>query len=104
MAITYTTEYPRATILPVDGTLTNVVKSVYCICRGVDENGNYESIGEDIILESPIESQFVSFDQLTKEIIDSWVVQTSQYAELQNFIQRKISEKIRETVVVELPF
>lgn len=104
MTITYTREYPRAAISPSEGNLSNVIKSVYCICRGTDENGNYETMGADITLNEPIAEQFIDFSSITKDVIDSWVVQTQQYTELQNSIEKSMTEKLNSTVIVDLSF
>ena len=89
--ITYTTDYNTAEL---EG---NLLRSIYCVVRGLDENGVSESIGRNIVLDPPI--VIADFDSLTKEDVDAIVKPLSQYSEMEEFIANSISS--RTTTVKE---
>lgn len=93
--ITYTTEYNTAQVE------NNTIKSIYCIVRGEDENGNFETVGKMIVFDQPI--PYSDFNSITKEQVDTWVKATSQYAEL----EQKVADGIgaRASIAIrELPW
>lgn len=93
--ITYTTNYSTAEL--VDSTIV----SIYCIVRGEDENGVFETIGEKITFDTPISVS--DFSKITKAEVDSWVTVTDQYKELEKKVAIGINNQ-NAVVVKELPW
>ena len=83
MAITYTRVYDRATVVVSSEGLSDIVGSVYCILTGTDENGVSLNIGEDIVLDPPQSTNFIPFNEITKETVDGWVTVKGQYTALE---------------------
>lgn len=92
--INYTTDYN--TFEFVNDTF---LKSVYCIIRGENESGLYETLGETISFNPPIEIE--NFNSLTKEDVDNIVKLSPQYA----ILEQKIADGInaRASIVVKDP-
>jgi hypothetical protein len=102
MAITYTRYYDRATVVVSSEGLSDVVSSVYCILTGTDEISEariYLSIGEDIVLDPPQSTNFIPFDQITKDTIDSWILEKEQYKNLELKVAQGIGSMIAPVVV-----
>lgn len=93
--INITRTYSSATVKKQEGSLNDVVTAVYCICRGEDtETGVFDTVGESIVMDPPVESNFIDFSQLTSEIVDSWVINKQQYIELEDKVKNGILAKI----------
>ena len=99
MAITYTRFYERAMVVVSSEGLSDVVSTVYCILTGTNENGVSLNIGEDIVLDPPQSTNFIPFNEITKETVDSWVIVKEQYANLELKVALAIGELISPTIV-----
>lgn len=99
-------EYSRAVVSKTVDGLQDVVTSVYCALYATDVDTNItESMGELIDLNPPVASQFISFDAITYEMIDSWVVTRDQYSQLENKLISAINIRLNPVEVIkELPF
>ena len=106
MSVTYTRYYDRATVIVSSEGLSDVVSSVYCVLTGTDET-SYETskarvslnIGEDIVLDPPQSTNFIPFDQITKDTIDSWVLEKEQYKALELKVAQGIGALITPAIV-----
>ena len=99
MSVTYTRYYDRATVIVSSEGLSDVVSSVYCILTGTDDNGVSLNIGEDIVLDPPQSTNFIPFDQITKDTIDSWILEKEQYKALQLKVAQGIGALITPVIV-----
>lgn len=106
MSITFTREYSRATVTKTEDGLQDVVTSVYCATYASDdENGIIESMGETIDLNPPDPTQFIAFEQITKELLDSWVTPKIQYVYMESRLIDAINLRLNPPVIIkELPF
>lgn len=75
------------------------LKSVYCIVRGENENGFYETLGETISFYPPVNIE--NFNSLTKEDVDLIVKQNPQYTTLEQKVADGINARV--SVVVKDP-
>ena len=99
MTITYTRYYDRATVIVSSEELSDVVSSVYCVLTGINDNGVSLNIGEDIVLDPPQSTNFIPFDQITKDTIDSWILEKEQYKNLELKVAQGIGEMIAPIIV-----
>lgn len=105
MTVSFTRNYTKATVVKTADGLQDVVTSVYCAVYATDENGITESIGEIIDLNPPSPTQFIPFDQITVELLDSWVMPKSQYTDIESKLTDAINLRLNPPVVFkELPF
>lgn len=104
--IVFTRKYTSANVIKNENGLDNVITSVYCICRGEDDvSGVFETIAESIVMDPPISSNFINFDELTEEIIESWVINKPQYLELEEKVRNGIVGRINPPIEDKpLPF
>ena len=89
--ITYTTEYNTFEIRN-----TSFLYSVYCIVRGENENGVYETIGGTISFDPPIDVG--NFNSLTKEDVDDIVKSSQQYIDLEQKVAGGINARASVTI------
>jgi hypothetical protein len=105
MAFTFNTEYPRTEVILSQNGLEKIVSSVYCILKITNEEDISLSIGENINLEYPDETNFISFENITKEIVDSWVENTEQFQLMKNKIQQQMNDLLNPvTTIMSFPF
>lgn len=105
MTITFTRNYSRATVIKTDDGLQDVVTSVYCAVYATDETGIHEAMGDIIDLNPPSPTQFIPFEQITVELLDSWVTPKSQYTYIESRLTDAISLRLNPPVIIkELPF
>ena len=97
--ITYTRYYDRATVIVSSEGLSDIISSVYCIVTGTGENGVSLNIGEDIVLDPPQSTNFIPFDQITKETIDGWILEKEQYKALELKVAQGIGALITPAIV-----
>ena len=103
MTITFTREYPRASVAPTSESMSDVILSVYCVLTLTDENGKTMSAGKDIPFNPPMPTSFVSFVDITKDMIDAWVLSRDAYIAFENKILAEFT-KIPDVVIKDLPF
>jgi len=106
MSITFTRAYSRATVIKTDDGLQDVITSVYCAVYATDdETGIRESMGSVINLNPPQPSRFIPFEQITAELLDSWIMPKNQYVEMESKLVNAVNLKLNPPVVIkELPF
>jgi len=105
MSITFTRSYSRASVTKTSDGLQDVVTSVYCALYGVNEDGLQESAGATIDLNPPDPTQFIPFEEITIELLDSWVLPKTAYKELESIVEKAIDARINPVVVIkDLPF
>jgi len=100
MDITYTRVYDRAMVIVSSEGLSDVVSSIYCIVTGTDDNGFSLNIGEDIALDPPQSTNFIPFDEITKETIDGWITVKEQYKTLELQVEQGIGGIVAPAIVV----
>lgn len=90
------------------GTLNNYVVQTYWTKTGTDENGNAGTFnGATPFAPDPTQSDFVPFDQLTEEIVLSWIqpVVTGTYEQhVDGVIAKQIADKIDPVTEQPLPW
>lgn len=92
MAITYTWEVTRMSVTRA-GDLVNYVVQTGWTKTGTDENGNTGIfIGATPFAPNPDQPSFVPYDQLTQEIVLSWI--QPAVASYEDHIDEKIAEQI----------
>lgn len=101
MAITYTRVYDRAMVIVSSEGLSDVVSSIYCIVTGTDDNGVSLNVGEDIALDPPQSTNFIPFNEITKETIDEWVTAKEQYKTLELKVEQGIGGMTTPAIVVK---
>ena len=105
MAITYTWKLTGLKKMDKSG-IEGVVFQTYWKKIGTDENGNTgEFVGATPIpADSVVEDDFVPYEQLTEEIVLSWVkpvVIGSYESHVNGVIAKQIAEKVSPTVQVD---
>ena len=106
MSITFTRAYSRATVIKTEDGLQDVVTSVYCAVYATDdESGIRESMGSVIDLNPPEPTQFIPFEQITVELLDSWVTPKPLYSEMESKLAESINLRLNPPIIIkELPF
>lgn len=107
MTITYTWAVTGMKVTKA-GTLNNYVVQTYWTKTGTDENGNAGTFnGATPFAPDPTQSDFVPFDQLTEEIVLSWIqpVVTGTYEQhVDGVIAKQIADKIDPVTEQPLPW
>lgn len=107
MAITYTWAVTGMKVTKA-GTLQNYVVQTYWTKTGTDENGiSGTFVGATPFAPDPTQSNFVPYDQLTQEIVLSWIepVVTGGFEEHVNgVIAKQIADQIDPIVEEPLPW
>ena len=106
MSITFTRAYSRAVVVKTDDGLQDVVTSVYCAVYATDEEtGIRESMGDEINLNPPDPTQFIPFEQITVELLDSWVMPKNQYVYMESRLTDAVNLRLNPPVIIkDLPF
>ncbi len=72
MAIVYTWNFPEFEVIIEQENKTNIVKNIHWILVGKD--GSYEATNYgSVALDPPVSQSFVEFENLTEEIVLSWI-------------------------------
>lgn len=107
MALTYTWAVTGMKVTKA-GTLNNYVVQTYWTKTGTDENGNTGTFnGATPFTPDPTQSDFVPYDQLTQQIVLSWIqpLVVGAFAEHVNgVIAKQIAEKIDPVIDGDLPW
>ena len=101
--ITYTWRINKMYIKPSLNGLTNVIHTVDWDYIGTDENNNKSSVRVPMILPEPLEANFIPYNDITEEMVISWLESISNIEDLQQDIINKI-ELIKNPPIIELPF
>jgi hypothetical protein len=101
--ITYTWRINKIHVKPLLNGLTNVIHTVDWDYIGIDENDNTASIRMPMVLPEPLEENFTPYNNITEEMVISWLESISNIEELQQDIIDKI-EIIKNPPIIELPF
>ena len=100
MAITFTTEYPRSTVVLSSDGLTNIIESVYCVLTGTDDQENTLNFGEDIHFGNPNTTSFIPFDSITKQDIDGWVTSGKHYQRMVDKMTNNFNSLSNQTTTI----
>lgn len=107
MSITYTWKVTGVKTTTV-GTLSGAVVQTYWKKIGTDENGNTgEFTGATPFKVSPDQQSFIQFDQLTEEVVLSWIqpMVVGDYEQHVNAqIAKQIAEKVTPVADADLPW
>jgi hypothetical protein len=96
--INYTQEISTLDIDNSNPTIPNLIVGVHIILTATDDTDNISSsVGVYIRLE-PGQS-FIPFDQLTKEIVESWVANSATVENAKPILVRQIEEKRADTAI-----
>ena len=101
--ITYTWNIHKIYTKPSLNDLTNVIHMIHWQYIGTDENNNTASIDLPITLPEPSEENFISYNNITEEMVISWLESILNIEDLQQGIVDKI-ENIKNPPLVEIPF
>lgn len=101
--ITYTWNINKMYTKPLLNGLTNVVHTIDWSYIGTDENNNTASIQVPMILPEPSEENFTPYNNITEEMVISWLESILNIEDLQQGIIDKI-ELIKNPPIIELPF
>jgi hypothetical protein len=103
MNIIYTWEIPKMATKPQEGNLQDVVVIVYWIRTGTCE---YEgkvytsSLPGSMACETPSETDFTAYADLTKEQVVGWVEAGVAYGSFDDEIAKNIEEEINPPIVI----
>ena len=100
--ITYTWRINKMYIKPSLNGLINVIHTVDWEYIGTDENNNKSSARIPMILPEPLEENFTPYNNITEEMVISWLESILNIEELQQDIINKI-ELIKDPPLIELP-
>jgi hypothetical protein len=101
--ITYTWDINKIYAKPLSNGLINVIHSIDWSYTGIDENNNTASIQVPITLPEPSDENFIPYDDITEEMVISWLESILNVEDLQQGIIDKI-ENIKNPPLVEIPF
>ena len=97
-------------VIPSFNGLANTVKNIYWVYYGnvVIDNKNYTSYYSDITAlppPPPLGNSFVSYNDLTHEIVEGWLNSLVNLTFVRNFIYKNIQNEFNPPVVsLPLPF
>jgi hypothetical protein len=107
MTITYTWDITSLKVMTV-GAEPNYVVQTYWTKTGTDENGNTGVFnGATPLTPNPEQTDFVPYDQLTQEIVLSWiqpVVVDSYENHVNDIIAKQIADKINLVIEEAVPW
>ena len=105
MTITYTRTYSSPMVTTV-GNLLNVVISFQCMITGEDDDGNSFSYNNRVDLPTVNPTKFVVFDDLTKDIFDTWANEYLNIESIELDISNSIQAVVNSRSIVQkaLPF
>lgn len=104
--ITYTNIIESIKYHKIEGNLQNVIKSVTVFRVGTHTDGYEKRLWERLYFDTPHESQFVPFNEITQEMLLSWIENHpsgfNQKAEeyISKMIQAEIDSNEVETTVL----
>lgn len=106
MTTTVNTTYDRATVQKTYDGLSDVVTSIYVIITATDDDtGIVNTAGELITLDPPESTNFIPFDELSKETVDSWFIGNEQYQKLEDSVIDGLQAKLNPVEEIKpLPF
>jgi len=100
-------EIRRMDVVPVLNSLKNVVKNIHWTYSTtvIIDNVNYSAFYSDITVLKPPEIQFITYDELTKDIIISWLNSSINLNNLNSKIISRLQDKFAPNIVsMPLPF
>jgi hypothetical protein len=101
--ITYTWNINRIYTKPLLNGLTNVIHTIDWSYIGTDENNNRAHMQMPTLLPESSEENFIPYDNITEEMVISWLESILNVEDLQQEIINKI-ENIKNPPIIELPF
>lgn len=97
MTLLYDWIFPQLDAHPIHDDKENVVFTIHWRLHGVDENNNTANVYGTVGMSYNKDDPFVSFDQLTKEIVQGWV-ETSLGEEMIEAYKNNIANQIQEKI------
>ena len=97
MANTYTWDIPALDCRPKEGDLSTVVYNVHWRYNADDGNGNVATIIGTQSVEAPDPDNFKPYEDLTKEIVVSWIEPQMDMVDMKSNIDAQIAEKENPT-------
>jgi hypothetical protein len=101
--IIYTWSINEMHIKPSLNGLTNIIHIIDWSYIGTDEDNNTASVGLPITLPEPSEENFIPYNNITKEMVISWLESILNIEDLQQSVIDKI-ENIKNPPLIEMPF
>lgn len=101
--ITYTWNINKIYTQPLLNGLTNVIHTIDFSYIGTDENNNTSFIQFPTLLPEPLNENFIAYNNITEEMVISWLELILNIEDLQQSIIEKI-EIIKNPPIIEIPF
>jgi hypothetical protein len=99
MALTFTWDISALETAKKEGSLTNVVKIVHWRYKATDEDGySTETFGAQS-LDTPNQDAFVSYEELTFDLVTGWLEQILDIDSLQQMLQNNIDNQKNPPIV-----
>jgi hypothetical protein len=102
MAITYTWIISSLESAKVEGDLINVVKTLHWKYTANDEDGYYAETYGAYSLDTPNQNTFVSYEDLTFDMVSGWLEQLLDTDSLQQELKNNI-ERQKNPPIVTMP-
>lgn len=103
MAIDYEWVFSQFDTKPTQGDLVDVVSIIHWRLNAVDETGTSATIYGTVTLGDPGQSDFVPYDQITKELTIQWMEQNTDVEELKANLANQIEMIKNPPVIPMLP-
>ena len=108
MAITYELDITNMEAVPTEDNLSNVVKIIYYTYIGketIDDKDYYGDVSGAVEINTPNSDSFISFDNLTKNLVKQWVESKIDLSSIKEYIIKTIEvQKNPPTVVKSNPW
>jgi hypothetical protein len=106
--ITYTSTIEGIKYHKTEGILQNVIKSIKVTKTGVHSDGYTNQFSDTLNFETPNESQFTPYENITEEMMLSWIeLHPSNFNEKSEFyISNSLQQQIEsnEVITSQLPY
>ena len=76
-------EYTSAKVILSQDGLSEVISEIYCNIVGTDDVGHQLSSGKFFVCDAPDPSIFISFENITSDLLDWWITGTEDYNKLE---------------------
>lgn len=94
-------------VVPVVNSLTNIVKNIHWTYSTsvVINNVDYSTYYSDMTVLSPPETNFITYEELTQDIIVSWLTNIIDMNNLNSIVIERLQNKFSPPIVnIPLPF
>ena len=79
--------------------MSNIVKSIYWRYRGVNGDGIEAEIYGVLPMNAPDPNNFITYENLTQSIVESWLNSNNDVTRLQTIVSNKIDLKANPTEI-----